>query len=108
LLATEAKAGQTVLVVGAAGNVGRSAAFTAKSRGGTLIAGIVKRQHEYAKTVGADQFVATDDAAAIANLPPLDAVAYTVGGRTADKLIAKVKPGGVYALVVELPQNGAQ
>lgn len=108
LLATEAKAGQTVLVVGAAGNVGRSAVFTAKSREATVIAGILKRQLDDAKTVGADQFVATDNAAAIANLPPLDAVADTVGGRTADKLITKVKPGGVYASVVELPQNAAQ
>ena len=108
LLATEAKAGQTVLVVGAAGNVGRSAVFTAKSRGATVIAGILKRQLDAAKSVGADQFVATDDEAAIANLPPLDAVADTVGGRTAEKLIAKIKPGGVYASVVDLPQNAAQ
>jgi len=108
LLATEAKAGQTVLVVGAAGNVGRSAVFTAKSRGATVIAGILKRQIDDAKTVGADQSVETDDATAIANLPPLDAVADTVGGRIAEKLIAKVKPGGVYASVVELPQNAAQ
>jgi hypothetical protein len=35
--------------------------------------------------------VATDDDTAIVNLPPLDAVADTVGGRTAEKLIAKVK-----------------
>lgn len=108
LLATGIKAGQTVLVVGAAGNVGRSAVFTAKSRGATVIAGILKRQMDGAKTVGADQFVATDDDTAIANLPPLDAVADTVGGRTAEKLIAKVKPGGVYASVVEPPQNAAE
>ena len=61
-----------------------------------------------AKTVGADQVVATDDDTAIANLPPLDAVADTVGGRTAEKLIAKVKPGGVYASVVGAPQNAAK
>jgi NADPH:quinone reductase-like Zn-dependent oxidoreductase len=61
-----------------------------------------------AKTVGADQVVATDDAAAIANLPPLDAVADTVGGRTAEQLIAKVKPGGVFASVVGAPQNAAK
>jgi NADPH:quinone reductase-like Zn-dependent oxidoreductase len=60
-----------------------------------------------AKTVGADQVVATDDENAIANLPPLDAVADAVGGRTAEKLIAKVKPGGVYASVVGAPQNAA-
>jgi NADPH:quinone reductase-like Zn-dependent oxidoreductase len=61
-----------------------------------------------AKTVGADQVVATDDDAAIANLAPLDAVADAVGGKTAEKLIAKVKPGGVYASVVEAPQNATK
>ena len=107
LSATGIKAGQTVLVVGAAGNVGRCAVFTAKSRGATVIAGVLKRQIVDAKTFGADQVVATDDDTAIANLPPLDAVADTVGGRTAEKLIAKVKPGGVYASVVDVPKNGA-
>jgi NADPH:quinone reductase-like Zn-dependent oxidoreductase len=108
LLATGVNAGQTVLVVGAAGNVGRSAVFTAKSHGATVIAGILKRQIDDAKTVGADTFVATDDDSAIANLPPLDAVADTVGGRTAEKLISKVKPGGVYASVVGAPQNATE
>lgn len=108
LSATGIKAGQTVLVVGAAGNVGRSAVFTAKTRGATVIAGVLKRQMDEAKTAGADQAVATDDDSAIANLPPLDAVADTVGGRTAEKLIAKVKPGGVYSSVVGTPQNAGQ
>jgi NADPH:quinone reductase-like Zn-dependent oxidoreductase len=110
LSATGIKAGQTVMVVGAAGNVGRSAAFTAKERGATVIAGVLKRQMQTdeAKTVGADQVVATDDDTAITNLAPLDAVADTVGGRTAEKLIAKVKPGGVYASVVGPPQNSAK
>ena len=65
-----------------------------------MIAGVLKRQMDEAKTVGADQVAATDDDNAIANLATLDAVADTVGGRTAEKLIAKVKPGGVYASVV--------
>jgi len=107
LLATGIKAGQTVLVVGAAGNVGRSAVFTAKQRGATVIAGVLKKQIEETKTVGADQVVATDDDAALARLPLLDAVADTVGGKTAEKLIAKVKAGGVYASVVEAPKNAA-
>jgi NADPH:quinone reductase-like Zn-dependent oxidoreductase len=108
LAATGIKAGQTVLVVGAVGNVGRSAVFTAKDRGAIVIAGVLKRQMDEAKTAGADQVVATDDDTAIANLPPLDAVADAVGGRTAEKLIAKVKPGGIYASVVEAPQNAAK
>jgi NADPH:quinone reductase-like Zn-dependent oxidoreductase len=108
LAATSIKAGQTVLVVGAIGGVGRSAVFTAKERGATVIAGVLKRQMDEAKTLGADRVVATDDDNTIANLPPLDAVADTVGGRTAEKLVAKVKPGGVYASVVVAPQNAAK
>jgi NADPH:quinone reductase-like Zn-dependent oxidoreductase len=108
LAATGIKAGQTVMVVGAVGNVGRSAVFTAKERGATVIAGVLKRQIDDAKNVGADQAVATDDDTAIANLPPLDAVADAVGGRTAEKLIAKVKPEGVFATVLEAPQNAAK
>jgi NADPH:quinone reductase-like Zn-dependent oxidoreductase len=105
LAATEIKAGQTVLVVGAAGNVGRSAAFTAKQRGATVIAGVLKSQLIEAKTIGADQLVATDDDNAIANLPLLDFIADTVDGKTAEKLIAKVKPGGVFASVLGAPRN---
>jgi len=108
LSATGIKAGQTVLVAGAVGNVGRSAVFTAKGRGATVIAGVLKRQVDEARTAGADQAVATDDDTAIANLPPLDAVADTVDGRTAEKLIAKVKPGGVFATVLRAPQNAAK
>jgi NADPH:quinone reductase-like Zn-dependent oxidoreductase len=88
------KAGQTVLVVGAAGNVGRSAVFTAKQLGAIVIAAVLKTQTDEAKTIGADQVLATDDDNAIANLPMLDVVADTVNGKTAEKLIAKVKPGG--------------
>jgi NADPH:quinone reductase-like Zn-dependent oxidoreductase len=105
--ATGIKAGQTVLVVGAGGNVGRSAVFTGKQRGATMIAGVLKKQMDEVKTVGADQVVATDDDTAIVNLPPLDAVADTVGGRTAEKLIAKVKAGGVFATVLAPPQSAA-
>jgi NADPH:quinone reductase-like Zn-dependent oxidoreductase len=106
--ATGIKAGQTVLVIGAVGSVGRSAVFTGKQRGATVIAGVLRRQFDEAKTAGADQVLATDDDTAIANLPMLDAVADTVDGKTAEKLIAKVKPGGVFASVLGAPQNAAK
>ena len=105
--ATEAGAGQTVMVVGAVGSVGRSAVFTAKERGAAVIAGVLQRQTDEAKTVGADRVVATDDDDAIANLSLLDAVADTVGGRIAEKLIVKVRQGGVFASVARAPQNAA-
>ena len=102
------QAGQTVLVVGAAGSVGRSAVFTAKQRGAVVIAGVLKSQINDGRSIGADQLVATDDEMAIANLPMLDVVADTVNGKTAEKLIAKVKPGGVFPSVVGAPQNAAK
>src|SRR3954469_14667894 len=104
---TEIKAGETVLVIGAAGSVGRSAVFSAKARGATVIGAVLKRQFDEAKTVGADQVIATDDETAIANLHPVDAVADTVGGKTAEEAIARVKPAGVYASVVGSTRNSA-
>ncbi len=106
--ATGIEAGQTIMVVGAVGSVGRSAVFTAKVRGATVLAGVLKRQLDQAKTVGSDRVVATDDDGAIASLPPLDAVADTVGGRTAEQLMGKIKPGGVFATVLRAPQNAAR
>jgi NADPH:quinone reductase-like Zn-dependent oxidoreductase len=103
--ATMIAGGRTVLVTGAAGSVGRSAVFTAKQRGATVIAGVLKRQTEEAKTIGADQVIATDDDNVFSNLPPLDAVADTVDGSTAERLLANVKPGGVFASVLGPPKN---
>lgn len=106
--ATGINAGKTVLVLGAVGSVGRSAVFAAKQRGATVIAAILKKQLEDAKTVGADQVIATDDESTVSSLPPLDAVADTVGGKTAEKLIAKLKSGAVFASVLGVPPNAQQ
>jgi NADPH:quinone reductase-like Zn-dependent oxidoreductase len=101
---TVPSAGQTILVAGAAGGVGRSAVFTA-NRGAVVIAGVLKRQLEEAVSIGAVRVMATDDENAMDNLPPMEAVADAVDGRTAEKLISKVKPGGMFASVLGPPQN---
>ena len=106
--ATGIETGQTIIVVGAGGSVGRAAVFTAKQRGAKVIAGVMKKQMDDVKTIGADQVVATDDESAIANLAPLDAVADAVGGITAEKLIGRVKPGGVFASVLGAPRDAAK
>jgi NADPH:quinone reductase-like Zn-dependent oxidoreductase len=49
--------------------------------------------------------LALDDAAALDKLGFIDAVANTVGGETAEKLLGKVKQGGVFASVVGPPGN---
>jgi NADPH:quinone reductase-like Zn-dependent oxidoreductase len=102
---TKIQAGQTVLVTGAVGGVGRSAVWTAKKAGAKVIAGVRKSQLKEAATLGADQVLALDDAAAIDKLGFIDAVADTVGGETAQKLLGKVKQGGVFASVVGPPAN---
>ncbi|MDP9146562.1 MAG: NADP-dependent oxidoreductase [Acidobacteriota bacterium] len=107
-LGTDVKNGQTVLISGAAGNVGRSAVLTAKSRGARVLAGVRKSQLQEAARIGADQVLATDDPDAMDRLPQLDAVADTVGGKTAEKLIEKVKNGGVFASVLGVPQNAVK
>jgi len=99
------QSGQTVLVTGALGGVGRSAVWTAKKAGAKVIAGVRKSQAKEAGTLGADQVLALDDAAAIEKLGFIDAVADTVGGETGQKLLAKVKQGGVFASVVGPPAN---
>jgi NADPH:quinone reductase-like Zn-dependent oxidoreductase len=99
------QAGQTVLVTGAVGNVGRSAVWTAKKAGALVVAGVKKSQVKEAETLGPDQVLALDDAAAVDKLGFIDAVADTVGGETAQKLLGKVKQGGIFASVVGPPSN---
>ena len=107
-LALEGKNGGTLLVTGAAGNVGRSAVFVAKEKGATVIAGVRKGQIEEARALGADRIVALDDETAIAGLELLDAIADTVNGTTATKLIGKLKQGGIFASVLGAPTNAAE
>jgi NADPH:quinone reductase-like Zn-dependent oxidoreductase len=106
-LATRGKRDGTVLVTGAAGNVGRSAVFTAKESGWTVIAGVRKKQMEEAKATGADRVVALDDDTSLNSLEQLDAVADTVSGPIADKLIGKVKKEGTFASTLASPSNAA-
>ena len=49
--------------------------------------------------------VAIDDDEAIAKLGPVDAIADTVGGEVAAKLIAKVKQGGSFGCASVLPEG---
>src|SRR3954452_20214507 len=50
----------TILVTGAFGNVGRSAVYAARQRGARVIAGVLSVQKNDARSLGADQIVATD------------------------------------------------
>jgi len=107
-IAAAPQPGQSVLVSGAFGSVGRSALFTARSLGAKVIAGVRKQQLEAASSLGADEVVALDDEAALTHLAPVDVVANAVRGNTAQLLLGKVKPGGVYASVTGVPTNAKE
>ncbi len=105
--ATNLQKGQTILVTGAVGSVGRAAVHTAKKMGGQVIAGVRKKQLEEARSLGVAGVVAIDDDEAIAKLGPVEVIADTVGGEVAAKLIAKVKQGGSFGYASVIPEGTA-
>ena len=105
--ATVVQPGQTILLTGAVGNVGRCALLAAKEIGAKVIAGVRKSQIEEAKSLGATEAIDLSDDSAIARLGTVDGVADTVGGDIAPKLLAKIKPGGNYGSVLGPPKDAA-
>ncbi len=107
-LVVRAQAGQTILVSGALGSVGRAAVHSAKKLGARVIAGVRARQLAEAEGLGADATVALDDAAALDALEPVDGVADTVGGAVAATLLGKVRAGGRFGYASVLPDDAAR
>jgi NADPH:quinone reductase-like Zn-dependent oxidoreductase len=104
LRAVGAQSGQTIVITGVLGSVGRCAVFCAKELGAKVIAGVRKSQLDAARALpGVIEAVALDDEASLATLGIVDAVADTVGGPVAAKLMGKVKTGGSYGSVVGPP-----
>lgn len=100
--------GDTVLITGALGAVGRAAVFAARARGARIWVGVRRKQVEEArKTLKVDGVVALDDPKDIAKLPTLDAVADTVGGAAMTAVLERVKHGGTVGSVVG-PTPGAK
>ncbi|MBV8149248.1 MAG: NADP-dependent oxidoreductase [Candidatus Eremiobacteraeota bacterium] len=97
--------GQTVLVSGAAGAVGRCAVYMAKASGARVIAGVLRSQLDQADSIGADETIALDDPAAFATTPQVDVVANMLRGKPATDLLAKVKDGGTFASVTGAPDG---
>lgn len=95
--------GDTFLVTGAVGGVGRSAVFAAKRRGARVLAGVRSRQKSDAATLGVDGVVAIDDDGEIGSLPALDAIADTVDGDTIERLLPHLKKGGILGSVLGDP-----
>ncbi len=101
------QAGQTILLTGALGSVGRCALFAALEIGANVIAGVRKQQIDEALSLGAIAAIDTADSKSIAALGTVDAVADTVNHDVAATLIGKVKSGGIFASTLGPPSNAA-
>jgi NADPH:quinone reductase-like Zn-dependent oxidoreductase len=106
-LATNVKKGQVVLITGALGSVGRAAVHTAKKIGAQVIAGVRGKESDDARSLGVSDVLAIDDDNAIEKFRLVDAIADTVGGDVAAKLIAKVKQSGSFGYTAVLPESAA-
>jgi NADPH:quinone reductase-like Zn-dependent oxidoreductase len=106
-IATNVQKGQTVLVTGALGSVGRAAVHTAKKIGATVIAGVRGKELDDARSLNVSGVLAIDDDAAIEKFQLVDAIADTVGGEVAAKLLGKVKQGGSFGYTAMVPEGSA-
>ena len=106
-VATNVKKGQVVLITGALGSVGRAAVHTAKKIGAQVIAGVRGKDLDGARSLGVSDVLAIDDDKAIEKFRIVDAIADTVGGDVAAKLIAKVKQNGFFGYASMLPESAA-
>jgi NADPH:quinone reductase-like Zn-dependent oxidoreductase len=98
------KKGQTILVTGALGGVGRSAVYCAQQGGAQVIAGVRARQKPQALELGAARVVALDSDSELRSLADLDGIADTVDGALIEQLLPKIRSGGVLGSVLGAPK----
>jgi NADPH:quinone reductase-like Zn-dependent oxidoreductase len=98
----------TILVTGALGSVGRTAVFVAKRRGVRVWVGVRGSQKVAAGALGVDGVVALDDEMDCRRLPTLDGIADTIGASVTERLLDKVRPGGVVASVTSDPKGAEE
>ena len=105
-LAARARQGQSIIVTGALGSVGRAAVHTARKLGLRVIAAVRAAQIPAAAALGVET-LSIDDEAAIRSVTPVDAIADTVGGEPAAALLARVKEGGSFGYASVLAEGAA-
>lgn len=101
--AVKPRAGQTVLVTGALGSVGRAAVHVAHKHGAKVLAGVRRSEIEEGMKLTVAGAVAIDDEKEIEKLFDLDAIADTVDGTTIERLLKAIRSGGVLGSVLGEP-----
>jgi NADPH:quinone reductase-like Zn-dependent oxidoreductase len=101
-------AGQTVLIRGAAGNVGAYAVQLAKLSDLHVVAIAASADLDYVRGLGAERVVDYKKERFEESLYGVDAVLDTVGGDTQQRSLQVLKPGGILVSVVSPVPEGAQ
>lgn len=103
----QAKSGDTILITGAAGNVGAYAVQMALDAGMRVIAVARSSDQELLRAYGVETILDSSAAGFENSLPQVDAVLDTVGGDTVQRCSAAVKAGGrlVSVASTQLPQR---
>lgn len=90
----QAMRGQTVLVVGAAGNVGAYAVQMAVDAGIDVVAVAHPDDDDLLKKLGVKSIIDSGKLPFERDLPQVDAIIDTVGGTTVQRCVSALKPGG--------------
>ena len=97
------KAGQAVLIHGAAGNVGAYAVQLAKQAELQVFATAGPADLDYVRGLGAEMVVNYKTTKFEDAVPPVDAVLDTIGGETQRRSFRVLKPGGILVSVISPP-----
>jgi NADPH:quinone reductase-like Zn-dependent oxidoreductase len=95
-----AERGQTVMILGAAGNVGAYAVQLAARAGLHVIAVVREKEIDYVRSLGAEIALDSQIGKSEDSIPPFDLLLDMVGGKTRERSLAALKPGGVLVSVV--------
>jgi NADPH:quinone reductase-like Zn-dependent oxidoreductase len=101
-------AGQTVLIHGAAGNVGGYAVQLASQAGLHVVASAAAGDRDYARSLGAETVIEYRTEKFEDSLTGVDVVLDTVGGDTQQRSLRVLKPGGILVSVVSPVPEAAQ
>ncbi len=101
------KAGQAVLIHGAAGNVGAYAVQLAKQAGLQVFATAGPADLDYVRGLGVETVVDYKTTKFEDAVPPVDAVLDTVGGETQHRSFRVLKAGGILVSVISPPVQHA-
>jgi NADPH:quinone reductase-like Zn-dependent oxidoreductase len=93
------KAGQTVVILGAAGGVGHLAVQFARDKGARVIGTSSAANIDFVKSIGAEKAVDYNSGPLDKEINNADAVIDTVGGETLEKSYSLLKKGGVLVTI---------